>query len=323
MNSLLRSQGLRMILAAAITLAYPLTGEAFGGKSEEDPPPAQAPAPQYQQAKPYRLVELSRVFAPVFPLPNGQNVNITSELNSLIDSTINTSRYIRTVEGNSKNRLVISGGITALEMDIVQVGIHFGWNHNGIIPISGAPNLTGDVDFHLDVLEMDFKIYDRVTGQTYVASYTNQEMSNLHIQVHANLAELGAAIDVIQKTGIAEAVRTATKDIMQKLEDNSQFVYLPWEAEVLGVDRDQGKISFNSGGANGVRVNDVYSVYSACPLETPENGDGCFSRFLADVKVNSVGSPFAEATGFSASDSVQGIRAGDRVYVKPLVQVNQ
>jgi hypothetical protein len=317
MHSSIWSHGLRTILTTAIFLGYPVSGYAFGHKPPKE---TQPPAPQFQQAKPYRVLELSRVIAPAFPLPNGENVNLTSELNTLIDTTINTSRYLRT-SGANKSRLIISGGITALEMDILQFGIRFGWNKGGAIPISGMPNVSGEVDFHLNLLEMDFKIYDRLTGQAYVANYTNQEMSNLNINVHANISELQLAIDIIQKTGIAEAVRVATTDIMAKLENDSKFDLIPWEAEVLGVDSENGKLTFNAGSANGVRATDVYSVYSACG---PTIGDdGCFSRLLADIKVTSATSLFSEAAGFNAADSVQNVHAGDKVYVKPLIQVTR
>ncbi len=318
MKTLTHKQMIGVSLAVATCLLSPTQATAFGKKPPKEP---DAPAtPTFQQAKPYRLVELARVIAPVFPIPNGHQVNITSELNTLIDTTINSSRYIRTLEAKGQSRLVITGGVTALEMDILQLGLTIGWNKGGIIPLPGQPNVSGEVDFRLHTLAMDFKIYDRFTGQTYLASYTDQELSDLKIQVRANLSDLQAAIDIFYKTGISEAVRLATTDIMLRLEANPQFDYVPWEAEVLGVDPQTGTLSFNAGAAQGVRANDVYSIYSAC---VSAEGTNCYSRFVADIKTSNVGGGVSEAGGLSATDAVGNARAGDRVYVKPLIRVAQ
>lgn len=309
----------RVLIVSATFLAILATSteaNAFGGKPPKEPEVPSAPT--FQQAKPYRLVELARVIAPVFPIPNGQSVNITPELNTLIDTTINASRYIRTVESKGQSRLIITGGITALEMDVLQLGITIGWNKGGIIPVPGMPNASGEVDFRLHTLSMDFKIYDRLTGQTYLASYTDEELSDLKIQVRTDISNIQVAIDLLYKTGMSEAIRIATSDIMNRLEANPQFDYLPWVMEVLGVDRDTGRLSFNAGSAAGVRVNDVYSIYSACINLEDIN---CYQHFVADVKTSNVGAFFSDASAFTTADSVTNVRAGDHVYVKPLVQV--
>lgn len=312
----LRAMGALVALTTHLLCSTPCA--AFGGKPPEERPNT-PPAPTFQQAKPYRVVELARVTAPVFPIPNGEKVDITSELNTLIDTTINSSHFIRTMESKGQSRLIVSGGITALEMNILQLGLTIGWNKGGVIPIPGQPNASGEVDFRLSSLAMDFKIYDRLTGQTYLASYTDQDLSQLKIQVHVNLTNLQAAIDVLYKTGMSEAIRIATANIMSQLEANPQFDYIPWEAEVLGVDPESGQMSFNAGSAAGVRANDVYSVYSACVgIEV-----NCYTRFLADMKTSNVGGFVSEARGFSSADQVTNIRAGDHVYVKPLIQVAQ
>jgi hypothetical protein len=65
---------------------------------------------------------------------------------------------------------------------------------------------------------MDFKIYDRVTGQTYLASYTDQTLSNIKFTTRVNLSNIQGSLDVLYKTRVADALRKATDDIMKNME---------------------------------------------------------------------------------------------------------
>ncbi|NUM88888.1 MAG: hypothetical protein HUU37_06775 [Bdellovibrionales bacterium] len=299
----------RMLLALFLLLPH-TEADAFGKKQEdeEDKPKA----PEFIQAKPYRLVQLAHVTTPAFTFPNGVRADFNADLNKIIDSQINGSRWFRTVEvAATPSRLVVTGGITSLELDALQLNLKVGWNDNGVIPMPGVPWANGEVDFRLSKMSMDFKVYDRLTGQTYLASYTDENLSNLKIQVRLRASDITAAVDILYKTGIAEAVRRATADIMTSLENHAHFDYVPWEASVLSVDPEHGRLVFNAGLAGGVAARQVYSVYASC-----QPGGEC--RFLADAKVESAGAFQSEAGAFTANDSFQRVRAGDKVYVKPL-----
>ncbi len=305
----------RILLAVFLLLPH-TEADAFGKRKpkEEDEKPK---APEFIQAKPYRLMHLAHVTTPAFTFPNGVRADFNADLNKIIDSQINGSRWLRTVEASATPaRLVITGGITSLELDALQLNLKVGWNNNGVIPMPGTPWANGEVDFRLSKMSMDFKIYDRFTGQTYLASYTDESLSNLKFQVRLKVSDINASLDILYKTGIAEAIRRATTDIMANLESHAHFDYLPWEATVLGVDRERNRVVFNAGLAGGVTAKQVYSIYASCQATEDPN---CFTRFLADAKVESAGSFQSEAGAFTGNDSFGQVRTGDKVYVKPLL----
>lgn len=301
-------------LLAALVLSPLFAGQALGfgsGKQEEKP---SAP-----QAKPYRFVHLAHVTVPAFYFPNGVRADFNADLDKLIETEINSSRYLRTQVSSPDRppRLIITGGVTSLEMDVLQFNMKIGWNQNGPIALPGVPVASGEVDLRLSSLSMDFKIYDRITGQSYMSSYTNEALSKLKIEARVKVDEITASLDVLYKTKMAEALRIATADILKNLEANADFDVLPWEAKVLGV--DTGRVVFDAGASAGVAAGQAYSVYTHCP-----DGDtSCFMRFLADVKVDRTSPISAEAVPFTPQDSVDKVTSGDRVFVKPSVNSDQ
>ena len=300
----------RLLLLSTLIFFY-LTeaADAFGSKSKD-------PALNNGgiQAIPTRYLDLAHVTVPTFYLPNGNRVDMNTDLKTIIDSQINQSRYFRTAIPDPKNRLVITGGITSLELDILELGLKVGWNPAGAIPI-GNLGVSGEVNLKLSNLSMDFKIFDRVTRETYLASYTNETLSNLRFQVKVEISQIGTSLELLTKTRLAEAIRQATSDIMSKLESSPGLHFVPWEARVLGVTEGGGELLLSAGGRAGVLPNFVFSIYSNCEQNSSAM---CFERFLADVRVTSAGQTSATAVPFQASDSLAGVLAGDKIYVKPL-----
>lgn len=287
---------------------------AFGGGKTEEPPVPETPP--VVQAKPLRLVKLAHITVPAFTFPNGVRADFNADLDKLIETEVNASRYFRTQVSTPENepRLILTGGITSLEMDVLEFNLKIGWNTNGPIALPGTPFAHGEIDLRLSSLSMDFKVYDRLTGQTYLASYTDEQLSKLKIEVRVNVDNITGSLDVLYKTKIADAIRLATRDIMANLERNQNFDLLPWEARVLGVDGESGRAVFDAGTLMGVAEHQIYSIYSHCA-----DGDGeCFTRFLADAKVERVGQVSAEAVPLTPQDSFHAVVKGDRVFVKPL-----
>ena len=283
--------------------------EAFGTRAP------QTPNTSGVQAIPIRTLDLAHVTVPAFYLPNGNRVDMNTDLKAIVDSQINQSRYFRTVNGNPMNRLVITGGITSLELDILELGLKIGWNPAGALPVIGQIGVSGEVNLKLSNLSMDFKIYDRVTRETYLASYTNETLSNLKFQVKVEVSQIGTSLDLLTKTRLSEAIRRATNDIMLKLENSAGLHYLPWEARVLGADEGGEKITISAGGRQGIKNNFIFSIYSSCEANSSVL---CYERFLADVKVTNTAVESADAAPLSSNDSLKMVYPGDKVFVKPL-----
>ena len=313
--------------ALALTLATTEEARAFGAKPVEPTQPAPTnpippPAPVAQQAKPYRYVELERVNVPSFFLPNGSRVDYNIDLNALIQTKINESRYLRTRLSvpEAPSRLAITGGITSFEADVAGTNLKIGWNKGGVI-VPGQ-TVTGEVTIRLTSMSMDFLIYDRVTKATRLSASTDQTLSNLKLEVKVNLANINGSLTSFYQQVLSEAVGRATADVMKRLENRSDFDTVYWEAAVTGKDEAAGIIGINLGSADNIKVGDLFSIYTACSAEETASGN-CFSRFLADVRVSKAGLSNAEAKAYTESDSLVKIQAGDRVEVKQLVTIQK
>jgi hypothetical protein len=214
--------------------------------------------------------------------------------------------------------LVITGGITSFEADVVGANLKIGFNKGGVI-VPGQ-TVTGEATIRLSALSMDFLIYDRVTKATRLSASTDQTLSNLKLEVKVNLANIDGSLDLFYKQVLSQAVAKATADVMKKLEDRSDFDTVYWAAGITGKDESAGIVGLSLGSSDNVRVGDLYSIYTACSAAEEAAGQ-CFSRFLADVRVVRVGLNSAEAKAYSESDSLVKIQAGDRVEVKTLVKI--
>ncbi len=304
----------RRLLLLGLTCALgfiilPTTAYTFGSRSKEPKVDTRG-----IQAHPIRRVDFAHLTVPAFYLPNGSRVDMNTDLATIVDTEINGSRYFRTTN-DTDARLVISGGVTSLELDVLQLNLRIGWNPGGSLPIVGDPGVSGEVDLKLSNLSMDFKVYDRVTGVTYLASYTDETLSDLRFSVRVEISQIGSSIELLTKTRLAAAVRSAVTDIMENMEDHPDMPFVPWETVVVGISEGSSKLTMAAGGREGIKKNYVFSVYSKCD---PNNPDFCFERFLADIKVNQVGVNSSTAEAYSGSDSLVGIFPGDKVYVKPM-----
>lgn len=304
--------------ASLALLGAPSAALAFGTRPVVPTPVPITPAePTSQQAKPFRALELARVTVPAFYFPNGTRADFNVDLNALIEGQVNSSRYLRTTLADPLNpsRLLLSGGITSFEADVVGMNLKIGWNKAGVLlPGQGV---SGEVTLRLTAMTMDFMVYDRVTKQVYLSSNTNETLSQLKLDVKVNLADVNATLEAFYKTVMSKAVQKATADIMAKLENKANFDTLFWEASVLGVDQADNFLALGAGAAAGLKEGDVLTVYSYCAPEEEAAGQ-CFRRFLADVRVKRALMNSAEATPWTASDSLGSVRAGDRVEVKAL-----
>lgn len=298
-----------MVALSLISAFNPTEAEAFGSSSREPKEDNRA-----IQAHPIRRVDFAHLTVPAFYLPNGNRIDMNTDIATIVDTEMNRSRYFRTTT-DTNSRLVISGGVTSLELDVLQLNLRIGWNPGGSLPVIGDPGISGEVDLRLSNLSMDFKVYDRKTGVTYLASYTDETLSDLRFTVKVEISQIGSSLELLTKTKLSEAVRSAVEDIMRNMEDHPDMPYVPWESTVLGLEEGRGELSIAAGGREGIKKNYVFSIYSACPSNSP---DFCYERFISDVKIKQVGVSSSTAVPFQSSDSIVGIYPGDKVYVKPL-----
>lgn len=305
-------------LKVLVSLVLSATATAGGSKPADPKPPQNV----VLQAKPYRYVRLARVTVPSFYLPNGQRADLNSDLSAIIDTAINTSRYVRTTNGNSTkdfvpNELILTGGITSFELDVLQLNLKVGWNQNGAIIIApGVPGAQGELEFKLSNFSMDFKICEAKAPNvctTYVASSTNAGLANIGFKVKVNIDQVTSSLELLYKMKIAETVRKATQIVLKQMEDRSDFDLLPWEAKVSGVDLGTNTIVFDAGQSAGILKDQVYSVYNRC--DSPD----CFKKWQADIKVKRVGAVTSDAAPLSDQDQIKNVYKGDSVFVKILM----
>jgi hypothetical protein len=306
----------------------PHTVQAFGGRPAPAPAPTPPPAPTQQQAKPFRLAAMAPITVPAFYFANGVRADFNSDLNALVESEINQSRFIRTQaipEGQGGPDLIISGGVTSFEMDVLQFNFKIGWNPGGVIGLPGSCTIgfidqcaSGEVDLRLSALSMDFKIFDRRNKVVYLSNFTDENISKLKVAVRVNLAAIQSSLDVFYKTKISESMRTATRDVMRRLENDRNFDLLPWNARILGVDNERSLAIIGAGSRGGVKVGDVYSIYSSCDSAEIQS---CVRRFLADVRIVRAGQTSSEATLMEGS--LNRIQPGDDVEVKAFLSTTR
>ncbi len=303
------SQTLKILCIALVSLLFSSESLAFGSKAKK------SKKEEAIQAIPIRYVNMEHFTVPSFYLPDGNRVDMNVNLERIVENEINNSSYfrIRNNNENDENQLCISPSITSLELNILQLNLKIGWNPKGAVSVPIINNISGELDISLSNLSIDVKVYNCVTGETYLSSYTDQTLSELRFTLSAGISEIQAELNFVTRSKLSEAVRTATSDILKNMEGHSDFHSVPWNARVSGVDSNRGELFINVGTRAGLRKNQVYSVYSHC-----NSRPRCFQRFLSDIKIINTKINSSTAVPLTSSDSIERVKSDDLLYVKVL-----
>ncbi len=273
---------------------------------------------------PVRPIILKPVGTKPFLLPNGSTVDLSDELNSILNTAILSYPSFASLDPGFKDPcetyLELRSEVTNLEFNAQEVGIMFGYSPVGSIPIGPgpiglAPVAAARLNVKIGIISIDFSIWKCVEGRcsAVAATTATHHSTGVNLGLDMNFALIRSGPNLVYLTSLGDIFRSIMMNGMKNLSNSARLNELPWQAKVKEVMSASGTLIFDAGTEERIGLNETFEVYAA--LDLSETG-GCHVyetvAYAHTIQVNSVSS-IAQIDQTMGSKSVQ---VGDVVMVR-------
>lgn len=292
--------------------AFASTSWAAGKKP---PAPPQGPF----TPSPVRKVVMAPVGTQAFRLPNGKDMDLSADFNSMFETAVAQSGVLVPYYPGRPNpceeRLEIRSAVTTLQMEVGSARIRVGYSPTSTE--SPTIGLEGSVGVKVGVIAMDFHVlrYDSLGGKHIVmASKVEQPFPAFSLEFNVNISDIKIGPELIYNTPLGGVIRgMMTKGVQELVKQTSNLERLGWAAHVRHYDPDTGILIFDEGWDSLLGNEQTFTVYSAAEDAI---GINCTSFLpVADVRTTRVDS----ITSIAIVDEIRhsrGIQVGDLVLVR-------
>lgn len=248
-----------------------------GGKSKPSVPPstlppaaspAQCPAPSAPGATPVRKVLLKPVGTLPFQLPNGAQVDLSADLNSLFLTAVTETRVFSPTDPSEQvnpcdYHIEIRSAVTWLELNVTQFGLSFGYTPSG--SKSTVTNLTGNAGVKIGSIRMDFSIHECVGGKcsSVKATYADHRTAAVDLSMDIHFGEITTGPSLIHQTPLGNALSKVMQKGIGEMAAAPQLTQLSWSAQVRKVTPETGIIVFDAGSRAQIKEGDRFVVYAS------------------------------------------------------------
>lgn len=285
------------------------------GKSQTTPT-----QPTVTPANPARAVVLDSVSTVPFPLPNGTTVDLTSELNTMLNTAVTgTSTLVPTVGETSSGtgcdtHVELRAAVTTLQMNLTQLGLTVGYTPVGVSSVGAISSASGSVNVTVGEIGMDFSLWVCTNGecQSVAASSADQSSVQTTLSFSIDFGTITTGAQLVNNTALGDTLRAILTNGIAQLAASSKISTLPWSATVMAVNSSAGTFTFNQGADSLIGMNQDFVVYAAVPGE----GACAVYQALAYGQTSEVDPVSSVATITQSLDSSRPVEVGDVVMVK-------
>lgn len=280
--------------------------------------PAAAPsAPPLEVATPVRHVVVKPVKTQPFTLPNGSTIDLTADLNAILQTVITETPTLAPSDpaisiDPCTVHLEVRSNVSTVELNVTEFGLKFGYTPTGSIGVVTGAN--AELNVKVGVIAMDFSIWECTGDQGCVsvaASTASKKTSKTEAGIRVDFGTIGTGAGFITQTAFGALFRDLMRTGMGNIASSARLHELSWMAIVRDYDASSGKILFDRGAADRIKVGQDFVVYEPAPSE---GRCGVF-RPLAYVKTERVDT---ESTLANVTDSLdtRRIEPGALVLVR-------
>ncbi len=315
------------------------------GKKPVVAPPAQVCQPtDLVTPMPVREVVLQPVSTRAFRLPNGATIDLTADLDLMLQSAVASIPFfspivphsqvsipddpgalrsflfssLRSSGGDPCQRWIeIRAGVSSFILDAWKIGVSFGYTPSGAKdPADGfkAKTQVRIGTLAMDVSVLSCNVHHCAVIDSRTASATTAGV-DLTFDIH--FGETTTSPGLVWETPLGEAFRKVMTHAVKGFAQSKRLVELPWKAQVKEYLPEIGAVVFDQGFQSRLGTGQSFTVFAQEDESTLENGCGVY-RALAHVKTTQVEAVSSVALLESVFDS-RPIRAGDWVMVRPTV----
>jgi hypothetical protein len=265
--------------------------------------------------QPVRAVHLASVGTKPFQLPNGSRVDLAADLDTLFLTAVASTPSLSPLEAGApdacERRLEVRAAISTLDVDVADIGVHFGYTPSG--ETSTITSLQGTLGVKIGTLAMDFSLWECAQGRcTAVAATTaTQATAGMSLSFDIQFSQITTGPALVFNTPLGDTIRKIMQKGMQDLGASPRLVELPWQATVRLVQPSDGTFIFDAGFQQRLAPQQTFVVYAA------QSGGGTCDVFKAVAYTHTLQvDPVSSVATVDQSFDARGIQVGDAVMVR-------
>ena len=257
-----------------------------------------APAPAVTLPVPIRSVVKAPISGAIaFQVPNQTTTSINGDLDAMFGAALTGSgskfQAVSAAPQTACDSYVqISAEVLSFTMDALEIGVTFGYNSGGAIPIiPGTPSATGQGTVRIGSIQMAFAAWTCTQAggesqcQRLYSSQSDQTVVGSNIQFNVDWSQFNVQGNILQLADLAKVVQAIMVDGMRKLQSNPMINDLPWKASIFSLGSQPGTYWMNAGANAGIAANQSFTIYS------PVNDGGVCPTLLPVACVHTLSGP--------------------------------
>lgn len=278
---------------------------------------------------PTRGILLKAVASQPFPLPNGGTADLSYEMTALLNTVVTNTKLFMPLDSSSatiqqeledqcKTHLELHAAVSAIEIDLYDLGIIVGYTPSGSHSI--LTQVTGQAKVHFGTLAMDFSIWKCNGTQCFsvVASTAHQSLVTATENLTLDFGIIAGGPSFMQSPDFNQAIRSVMTDGVNQLLQSQRLVELDWRATVQDFSASTsgtngsgtgGTLTFDAGQQSRIGANQTFIVYAV----TSAQGGCPVYHAIASIHTVRADPISSAAVVDQVLDSTRTIRPGDIV----------
>ncbi len=305
-------------LLFVISIGFGVRTEAAGKKPSDNPSCGSPTSPVFGIPRPVRRVVLQPIGTKAFQLPNGATVNLTADLQSILNTAVASSSAFTPTDPGQVDpcdmHLEIRSAVTNFELEVANIGLSFGYTPSGSIPVLTNPGVNAKMNVRVGTIAMDFSIWSCVGTRCSAIGAANAThlTSGVSLGIDIDFGVIKTGPSFVYNTPMGDILRTIMNDGMKKLSSSNRVNELPWQASVKEFIPSVGALIFDAGRQDRLALNQAFEIYA--PVDATSSGVCNVYEVVAYAHTLSVDSVSSTAL-IDRTLSSRGVRAGDVVMI--------
>jgi hypothetical protein len=266
---------------------------------------------------PIRMVRLHQIGTKSFQLPNGASADMSFDMQSMLNTVVTNSNVMSPsdpLETDPCNaHLELRSTVTNFQLDLVDVGISFGFTPTG--SMSTITSITGAAKVRIGTVSMDFSLWQCNGGNCYsvAASTSTHVVSGGGLTFTVDFSVVNTGGSLVYDPALSTAMRGIMSDGIKQLVNSPRFSELAWMSRVESYNPSTGVLIIGAGEQANLGANQTFEIYA--PTDTTTSGICDVFQTVAYAHTSAVNQVASQAMVDQVLDP-RGVIKGDVVMVR-------
>lgn len=232
-------------------------------------------------SQPLRPVILRAVSTKPFQLPNGATVDLQADLDAMWSTAVTQAGVFSPVDftrdtagavSDCDETLELRAAVSSLELNAVELGIHFGYSPAGLdTPLT---HIGGNAKVKIGVVRMEFGVRQCRAGrcQEVIATNADHATAGVTMDITIDFANVKTGPSLVTNTQLGSVLQQILAQGAGRLAQDPRVARLPWSATVRESSATtQGMFVMDAGSERRFQPGTRVEVYAVTPGQSACN----------------------------------------------------